>query len=974
MQAQQATNVWRKGEAHGRECREWVETRLAGMSLKEKIGQLFIHTVPLQDTPLNQKNIHNAVKEYKVGGLLFSGGELGTQAKLTSDAQAQAEVPLLITFDGEWGLSMRLKGTPVFPRNRVLGCIQDDQLLYDYGREVARQCREIGVQVNFAPVADVDINPRNPVINTRSFGSDPANVARKVIAYSRGLEDGSVLSVCKHFPGHGDTETDSHKALPVLNFTRARLDSIELHPFREAIRAGGSGVMVGHLEVPALGEHPASVSPAIVSDLLHGELGFRGLIFTDALEMRGIAGSDQVCVRALLAGNDLLLVPRNLKNALNSVLAAVKSGRLSEDLLTEKCRKVLTYKYALGLKDKPHVQLSGLEQRIHRPETRELLLRLQQAAVTVPVCAANALPLDVHAAGTVVLHIGKSANAGLAFRNRLKSYLPHTCINAQAEALPTLKQRLQNSRQVIVVVSSSDTGRYTSLLSSLPADLPVVYVYLLPLKSMEGWVPLWKRAAAVMLGHTAEPAVQEYMADALVGKAKVDGRLSVAVGDFLRAGDGVTLLPGTPQVAKPEHYRMDSRVLRRIDEIAQEGIQAKAYPGCQIVILKNGEPVYNKAFGTFTYESDRKVEKDDLYDLASLTKTTATLLAVMKLYDEGRFGLTDRIAKYIPALKGTDKERITIEELLLHQSGLPSYWPFYRATIDEASYEGAFFKARPDANHHRRIDTRLYVADAFQYKKEWVSRVSSPDYSLQVADSFFLHRSFRDSVVTQIGRIPLKDRRYRYSCLNFMLLKEMVETLSGQPMDAYLEQTFYRPMGMKHTTYLPLRKFPKEQIVPTVSSDYLRSKAPLQGYVHDELAAFIGGVSGNAGLFSTAIEVARVYQMLIDGGVYQGKRYLSKETCGLFLTHTSRISRRGLGFDKPDLKNKAKSPCTEEAPWEVIGHTGFTGTCAWADPKHGLVYVFLSNRIYPRAFDHKQLMQLNIRPRIQQVMYQALMK
>lgn len=971
--AQRTPGVLQKGGGNTPACKEWVEARLAGMTLKEKIGQLFIHTVAPFNTPQNKNNIHAAVKEYKIGGLLFSGGQLSEQVALTNYAQELAEVPLFITFDGEWGLSMRLKDTPRFPRNRVLGCIQDNELLYEYGKEVARQCKEIGVQINFAPVADVDVNPRNPVINTRSFGGAPRNVAEKVVAYARGLEDGGVLSVCKHFPGHGDTDVDSHKALPVLHFDRTRLDSIELYPFKEAIRAGLGGMMVGHLEVPALDKKPASVSSAVIHDLLCQELGFQGLVFTDALEMKGISQHENVCAQALMAGNDLLLAPRNLKRELDGVLKAVKSGRLSEEQITEKCRKVLTYKYALGLRDKPHIQLSGLDRRLNRPETKELTLRLQKAAVTVFGNVEGRLPLDAEGKGTVVLSIGKIPGSGLAFYNRLQQALPLTRVVARPDSMEAIRKQLSAARRVIVVVASDDYKKYGAMLGSLPAGLPVVYVWLMPLRSVLGMERYWKKAA-VVLGHTDEPAIQEHVADVLAGKAVADGRLPVAVPGLFRPGDGLTLPSKSVRIYRPEDYGMNSGTLQQIDDIALEGIKAKAYPGCQVLVLKDGKPVYDKSFGTFTYESTRRVEQDDLYDLASLTKTTATLLAVMKLYDEGKLGLTDRISRYVPALKGTDKERVTIEELLFHQSGIPAYWPFYKAAIDKDSYQGAFYKARPDAQHHRQVDARLYVVDRFEYKKELMATSFSADYPLQVADSMFLHRSFRDSIMGQIGRIPLKDRRYRYSCLNFILLKEMVENISKMPMDLFLDKVFYTPMGMNRTAYLPLRRFKKEEIVPTVKADYLRKGTMLQGYVHDELAAFMGGVSGNAGLFSTARDVAKVYQLFIDGGVYDGKRYLSKETCDLFLTHTSRISRRGLGFDKPDTKNLAKSPCAEEAPREVVGHTGFTGTCAWADPKNRLVFVFLSNRVYPRPFDHKQLMRLNIRSRMQQIMYQALMK
>ena len=969
----QAPTLLTKGKADSQECKEWVETRLQGMSLKEKIGQLFIHTVAPQDTEPNRRNIRNAVKEYKVGGLLFSGGQLSTQVVLTNFAQEMAETPLLMTFDGEWGLAMRLKGTPSFPKNRVLGCIQDNELLYEYGLEVARQCREIGVHVNFAPVADVDNNPLNPVINTRSFGGDPKNVADKVIAYSRGLEEGGVLSVSKHFPGHGDTNVDSHKALPVLNFSRERMDSIELYPFRQAIQAGLGGIMVGHLEVPAFSKKPASISTEILS-LLQDELGFKGLAFTDALEMKGISNNPNLCAQTLIAGNDMLLAPRNLKRELDGVLNAVKNGQLTEEQITEKCRKVLTFKYALGLHQRQFVQLSGLEQRLNHPGVQQLMDRLEKAAVTVVSNDGGILPLDVDQKKVAVLNIGMPAK-GKAFCNQLKKYMQVDCIQAHPDSITSISKRLGNYEKVIVAIHTEKYAAYQSMLNTLSARLPLVYVYLTPMKRIYNKGNNWKKAAAVVMGHSGSVAVQHFVADVLMGREKATGRLSVEVKDYRKPGEGVVVDLKTTKVYRPEDYGMNADVLARIDEIALEGIKAKAYPGCQILILKDGAPVYDKCFGTFTYGDSRKVTSDDIYDIASLTKTTATLLAVMKLYDQGKFGLTDPISKYVPVLQGSPKGRITIEDLLYHQSGLPGSWPFYREAINDSSYTGAFFKARLDANHHQQVDRRLYVVDEFKYKDEYVSPLRSEEYPLQVAEGVFVNPAFPKRILEMIAsdEIPLRDRRYRYSCLNFVLLKEMVEQISGMPMDKYLDQEFYAPMGMQHTLYSPLSRFKPEQIVPTVQKDYLRGRKELRGYVHDEIAAFMGGVSGNAGLFSNAHDVGKVYQMLAEMGQYDGKRYLSLETCQLFMNRKSRLSRRGLGFDKPDAA-PGKGPCADEAPLEVVGHTGFTGTCAWTDAKNGLVFVFLSNRIYPRPFDHKALMSLNIRPRIQQVMYQALMK
>ncbi len=955
-------------------CNKWVEEQLAGMTLKQKIGQLFIHTVAPVTTQKNKENIAQAVKEYAVGGLLFSGGTLDKQVQLTNWAQQMAKVPLMITFDGEWGLAMRLKEFPAFPRNRILGCIQSDTLLYRYGREVARQLREIGVCVNFAPVADVDNNPKNPVINTRSFGSNPREVARKVIAYSRGLEDGGVMAVCKHFPGHGDTEVDSHHALPVLNFDRARLDSVELLPFRQAINAGISGMMAGHLNVPALGKKPASVSPDIVRGVLQGELKFSGLTFTDALAMKGISGSTDLCAQALIAGNDMLLATRNLKRELDGVLAAIRSGKLSEETINQKCRKVLTYKYALGMNTRPEIRTEGLKQRIYTDNTEKLMKDLDKAAVTLLKDSDYVLPLDLSLSGTVLLSVSSSLTKSAPFYQRLRETVDLSWMRANTDSLSVIRQKLRAAQRVIVALYEKDCTPYARLIKEIAGEKDVVFVCFTSQKSLEKIPSVMEKVTAVVLAHMDTPSVQRYVADAITGKTCIDGRLSVGVSGLWTAGTGIVLDPDRPRRFKPEDFGLDSRVLSSIDSIAQEGIRAGAFPGCHVLIQKEGYPVYNKCFGHFTYdEASSPVTENDLYDLASLSKATGTLLAVMKLYDEGRLGLTDKISRYVPQLAGTDKQNITVQELLYHESGLPSYLPFYMEVIDKESCKGGLYSKRKDESHQIQIAPSLYISTDYKYKPEWISRTYSADYPLQIADSLFIKKEFRDLVLKELADAPLKNRSYRYSCLNFMLLKEMVENISGMPMDSYLDSVFYKPMGLTHTLYNPLNRFKKEKIVPSVAEDFLRGGV-LQGYVHDEATALLGGVSGNAGLFSTAREVAAIFQMIMDRGIYGDRRYLSRNTCDLFMTMKSKNSRRGLGFDKPDMKDAAASPCATEAPATVFGHTGFTGTCAWADPDNNLVFVFLSNRIYPEAFGRNLLMKLNIRPRMQQAMYQSLKK
>lgn len=964
-------------------CRQWVDSVLKRLSLKERIGQLFIYTIAPQQDKANKELLRKVVEDYKVGGLLFSGGLMQNQAMLTNEAQRMADVPLMITFDGEWGLSMRLRGTPVFPRNMVLGCIQNDSLLYEYGREMARQCRELGVQVNFAPVADVNINPNNPVINTRSFGECPANVAGKVIAYAKGLEEGGVLSVSKHFPGHGDTDVDSHKALPILPFTRERLDSVELYPFKKAIREGLSGIMVGHLEVPAFETQsglPSSLSRSVVHDLLTRELQFQGLIFTDALAMKGVSNNGTLCLKALKAGHDLLLVPRRIKEEVEAVVAAVKHGELPEQTIEEKCRKVLTYKYALGLSKKPFIRLSGLDTRINTPRTQDLIRRLKAAAITVLDNAAEVLPLDPAIKDVAVLNVSEDARIQ-PFVKQLSEYthpvefrLGKELSGAERKAL---NGKLSKYKRILVCVTEQRLAAYRTFFTEFAPDVPVIYLFFVPGKQLLQADWGITKAGAVMLAHSSDEDVQRQAARILYADAVADGRLSASIGNLFAAGEGISLTPQTKHRFVPEEYGLDSRLLAQIDTIACEGIREGAYPGCQVVILKDGKPMYNKAFGTYTGETVRDkaavpVTPSSVYDIASLTKTTATLLAVMKLYDKGRLNLTDRVADYLPYLQETDKRNITVSELLFHQSGLPSTLMFYQDAIDKESYEGTLFKTRQDRLHPVHIGQQTWANPSFRFRSGLTSKVRTAECTLQVCDSLWLNKSFKTEYLQKIADTPLRDKRYRYSCVGFILLQQLVEARVGVPMDEYLAQEFYAPMGLRRTGYLPLRFLPKEEIVPSSADAFLR-KTVLQGFVHDESAAFQGGVSGNAGLFSTAEEVAQVYQMLLNGGELDGKRYLSKETCRLFTTTVAKGCRRGLGFDRPDMQNPSKSPCTPSAPSSVYGHIGFTGTCAWVDPDNGLVYVFLSNRIYPDVWNTK-LQKMDIRGRIQEAMYRAMKK
>lgn len=961
-------------------CRQWVDSVMSHLSLQEKVGQLIVATIPAKATKENKKQIRELIKKYKVGGLLFAEGTPEEQAILTNLAQRHAKVPVMITFDGEWGLSMRLKGTPDYPRNAALGCIDDNRLIEEYGREVARQFRTLGVHVNFAPDADANTNPWNPVIHIRSFGENPQRVAEKAVAYGRGLESGGVLSVSKHFPGHGDTSTDSHKTLPVLSYDRARLDSVELYPFKEVIRAGLGGVMVGHLQVPVLEPDTliaSSLSKNIVTGLLKEELGFKGLVFTDALDMKGVSQVPQMTTKAVLAGNDMILVQFNTKNAMSELMEAVRSGVLSQEDVDMKCRKVLMYKYMLGLRTvQPKLQVSGMSYRIHTEEAQALARKLRHSAVTVLSNYFDILPLAPVDGGIALLSMGDKEQ-DTPFVEAMKKQTDISCFylprNADDTMQEEVKRQLAAYRRVVISITGSTyvSDKDVKFLSELNVQAPLVYAVFTSYRTLLPLEPALTKSSAVVLAHSAEADLQQYVADVLFAKVPARGKISMGIGRLFPAGTGCIIEPGMkPGTIIPEDYGMKSYILHGIDDIAQKGLSVGAYPGCRIMILKEGHTIYDKGFGKHSDRDTTSVRSTDLFDLGSLTKTTATLLAIMKLYDEGKLKLDDKVSKFLPFLLHTNKKNITIRELLFHESGLPPYIRFYVDAIDPNSVHGPYSQSWIDKWHRTQVSEHSYYCSDFKFKHGLVSNQPSGVYSLHVADNMWLNKDFKNTILQKIAKCDLESKRYVYSNLGFVLLQQIVENVVQLPMDLYVAKEFYAPMGLQRTLFLPLRKFTKTEIMPTAFNDFLR-RQDLCGYVHDETAACIGGISGNAGLFSTAAEVAKVYQMLLNGGELNGKRYFSEATCRLFATEKSAISRRGLGFDRPDVSNVKNSPCADSTPAEVYGHTGFTGTCAWVDPNSKTVFVFLSNRLCPNVWNTK-LGDMNIRTDIQKLVFEGL--
>ncbi len=926
----------------------WTDSVFASLSMDERIGQLFMVIADIKTTDQNVQKLMRYVREAKIGGVLFHKGTPTDQAYLTNKMQKASKVPLFVSLDGEWGLSMRLNGTTRFPKNMMLGAIEDNLLLRRYGEEVARQCKVMGIHINFAPDLDINSNVDNPVIGIRSFGEDGKLVSEKGLAYSDGLEENGILSVAKHFPGHGDTSEDSHETLPLIQQTRARLDSVELMPFKDYIHKGYSGMMTAHLAIPAFEKQkgrPASLSKAVVTDLLQKELGFQGLCFTDALAMKGASSkkSDNPCVQALLAGNDILLGPATPISDFAAVKEAIETGVITMASVEERCRKVLRYKYICGLNHYEPIPLKGLDERLNTAHAAWLAAELNAQAITVLKNEENVLPLtNIGKQKVAILSIGSPIND--KFSETVNRYVKADLFTVTRTMNATTVQQIYSKlNKYDVILCAVHTVRIpeSQALLQLAKQKKLIYSFFTIPYFCKSYKKSITNAKALVMGYEDTPLAQEYAAQVIWGGIGAKGKLPVSIPDLYFAGTGVYTEKTRLAYHEPEAVGIDPARLEEVTRIAEDGLKNKAYPGCQVLVAKDGVVVYNRAFGYDDDEHKRAVTMESVYDLASSSKATGTLLAVMKTYDENKFKLDDKVSTYISELKKSDKKDISIKELLFHQSGLVPSIAFYTKAMSKG-----------------------------KFKSELVSKKPGENYPLKVANGIYLNSSFQDTVVQMIKTSKLGAKKYRYSCINFILLKIMSERLMKQPMDVLLQDDFFGPLGAWHTTYNPLQKMDSLQVMPTEKDEIVRHQW-IRGYVHDEAAAFQGGVSGNAGLFSNANDLAKVLQLYLNEGEYGGERLLSQSTVRLFTQTKSPTCRRGLGFDKPEVGESNSSPCGSLASPSVYGHTGFTGTCFWVDPDKQLIYIFLSNRVCPTRSNGK-LSSMNIRTRIQDAIYQSI--
>ena len=948
----------------------WADSIHAQMSLDEKIGQLFSIAAYSNKGEKHKAEILKLIEEYKIGGLTFFQGGPLRQAKLTNIYQKASDVPLMVAIDGEWGLSMRLDSTVKYPWQMTLGAIQDDSLIYEMGLQIAEQFRRLGVHVNFAPVVDVNNNPNNPVIFARSFGEDKKNVARKGIAYMQGMQAGRLLANAKHFPGHGDTDTDSHITLPVVKHDKKRLDSIELYPFKQIINEGIGSMMTAHLYLPELTQkdkRASSLTLEVVDTLLQQQMGFEGLIFTDGLNMGGVAKyqtSEEIDVQALVAGNDILLLSQDVPKTINLIKKSIKEGRLTEEQISQSSLKILKAKEWLQLNQNDTVSLVNLIKDLNKSKYNYLNRKLTESSITLLQNKDEKLPIrSLREKKIVSLAFAENKISYRPFQRSLNLYtkvdtLHYTSLPVSSQK--ALMDTLLTYDEIIISIHKSNkhpwvsaklNNEFKNFINILRSKKKVTLDIFANPYSLKDFLAV-EYVDALIMSYQNSKAAQELSAQLIFGGIKAKGKLPISATNSFKMGDGLSSVdPIRLKYSVPEDVGIKSSDFELLTEVVREGLEEKAYPGAQVWIAKEGKVIYNHTFGKPTYESTTTVESSDLYDIASVTKISSTLLAVMELDGKGKLSLDDRLGKHLKMVKGTPYEDLILRDMLAHQAGLAAWIPFYNKTL---------IKGQP------RYD--IY------------SKAPSKKYTVQIAEDLYMIPEYRDTMFYRIlhkAKVNPK-KGYKYSDVGYYFLKEVVEKITKEPIEEYVQEHFYQSLGMNRTTFRPLEKFDLSQIIPTENDKTFR-KQLIHGYVHDPGAAMLGGVGGHAGLFANANDMGKLMQMYLQGGNYAGIDYLKKEVleeytkcqfCEDSIPKNKEENRRGAGFDKPQFHGNPGPTC-ECISFNSYGHSGFTGTYAWVDPEEDLVYIFLSNRVYPDA-KNKKLLSLNIRTRIQETIYEAI--
>lgn len=887
---------------------EKVDELLKTLTIEEKIGQViftyFAGRNYSADDP-RYVRLEHLIKDLKIGGAICYKGEINGQVKLLNRLQNISAIPLLISADYERAIASENGDFYSLPYHMAIGAANDSLLTFRAGKELASEARKVGVHHIYAPVLDINTNSKNPVINIRSLGEKPALVSRLGSAFIRGIQAGGCLATAKHFPGHGNTSVDSHLDLPVMKETYASLEKGELIPFRSAIKSGVYSIMTGHLALPFIDTsgYPASLSFVLTHDLIRNKLNYSGLIVTDALNMKAVSkkySSSQAAVMAFLAGNDILLMPEDEDSAYTGLLDAYKSGILPEARINESVRRILSAKYNLGLFDNKFVKE---ELRENKPEYKFTGLQLARKSITMLANKEEFVPLNP-AAREEIIHIvitGDRNSGNELFASE---------INARDTSIKTfwltdpgnknhlnglIKKAKEADRVILSIYSKSGflnlkDSYHRNRRRAVQKLLDANKMTLLAVHGTPYELQSYSKIRNCMINFGETEVSEVAMAEALFGEQPIEGTLPVTIpGSSFNFGAGVK----KERTALSDFTRYQkSKSINQIDNVMNSGIADSVFPGASLLVIKDGKIVYDKAYGKFTYDKTAApVLTNSIFDLASVSKVIATTTAAMICVDRRLFSLNDPVKKYIPQFAVNGKDKITIKNLLLHNSGLSAYKQYYKMYN---SAEGV-------------------LSDIYTTKLEY----------------------------------PIGTKTV-YSDLGMITLGKIIEKVTKKKLDKFCRDEIFGPLGMNDTYYNP----PEElyyRIVPTEVDNYWRHRL-LIGTVHDENAHLLGGVAGHAGLFSTTGDLAKLLQMLLQGGEYQGRRYIKASTVKYFITQNDKSSSRALGWDTNYKFSSSPGKAFSESAY---GHTGYTGTSVWTDPTKNMIIILLTNRVHPTRENNK---------------------
>ena len=937
----------------------WVDSVFNSLTIEQQVGQLMNLRANKPNKDFDVK-VDEFIEKYNIGGVTFFRTDAEKLLLQANEWQSMAKTPLMVAIDGEWGLGMRINDGLSYPYQMTLGAITNDSLIAEMGRQIAEQCQRLGINVNFAPDIDVNNEPNNPVIGFRSFGEDPENVGRKGAAYALALQNNGVIPSMKHFPGHGNTSTDSHHALPIIKNSIEEIEKIELVPFKYLIDNGVKGAMVGHLYFPALEpvvNQSSSLSRNIVTDLLKNKMNYDGIIFTDGLEMKGAYNGiapDSVCLQALMAGNDVLLLPINVEASMQIIIEAAKNNEDVRNRVEESCKKVLHHKYQIGLNEYKAQKTERLQNDLNQNRYYALKQHLYNEAVTMLENKKEILPLKKDNNRKIaVVTFGNDNSISVRLKeNGIANTAFSISKDASEEEIRRTAKQFKSYDYVVLNIRNTSsypsknygiTSAMVNFVNELPNSTKLIFNLFGSPYALDKF-SLGRNVSSVLVGYEDNEMVANAIADVLVGKISPKGKLPVSVKKY-KCGKGIEFKDFLSPESLPVSL-IDNQYIRKIDSLLVDGINQKAYPGCQVLAMKDGKIIYEGNYGKFTYEGEQLVHRDAVYDIASLTKLFASSFALMKLYDEGKLDLNSTLGDYFPFMNQSDKGEIKLIEFLTHQSGMTPWIPIYKTICPKNVPDMSVFRECIDEEHTVRVAKNLYLSEDFKYK-----------------------------IYDTIMKSELGDKKYRYSDLGFYFIPGIVESVTNQSFESYLQDNFFEPLNLSHICFKPLNKHDVNNIVPTEHDRYFRNQM-ICGDVHDQTAALFGGVSGHAGLFSNARDLAVMMQLLLNGGSANGIQFISEETIRYFTSapFADNENRRGIGFDKPELDPETKyhTP-SKQASMSSFGHTGFTGTFAWADPDNDLIVIFLSNRVYPTS-DNNKLSKLNIRTELHDLFYKAVLE